>query len=169
VRPAIVNTLPRIGIILLGCFLIWLVFTAGVCEMVPMSEPILPGDLFGGYRATISAGHLDSLYLLPDSLYVRRYESWDGRAFTDTGVWTTVPLDSISGSHQLLIQFPEFVSRYNVDSAGKGAPFGGVVGIPDSVPARRDVVVWKYSHGSFIYFRLGSPYGAAWVKTVKRK
>jgi len=145
--------------------LAWLVLCAGVCEMVPDSLPIVDSDLYGGYEANFHAGRLDSLYLLPDSTYVRVYETGEGRTFVDTGKWAWDYMRRDSSRRKIWVLLYYFRPRFDLDSASPNQPLAMRSATNDLVLPVTSLVVWKYKWVRQYRVALGQLYGAAWVKT----
>ena len=74
---AIIKILVCISPILLG----------GVCEMVPMSDPVEYEDVIGEYKANFSDEFIDMLTLNTDSTYVHYFKSSLGVVHVDTNSW----------------------------------------------------------------------------------
>lgn len=144
-----------------------LLLMAGVCEMEPRSEPIEFSDLVGSYAGKVHGGLMDSLWLNADSTYVRKFLSFEGRLYVDSGRWrgysASVPFDPRSVG----LEFPKFIVRYNRDSVSDSDELDGDV-VADSVAGRRLTGITKETHGTTTVISLGGRYSPNWVRVFKK-
>lgn len=149
---------------LLELSVIWLFCVAGVCEMVPRSEPIEFGDVPGAYGATFRAGRVDSLWLRADSTWVRKYETWDGRSYLDSGEYLFKFRGSERDRRRRDINLYNFVMRFNADSADTNCPLSGSIGVADSIPAFWFASINMNFIGYDTIVCIGDRWGANWRK-----
>lgn len=63
------------------------ILTGGVCEMVPISDPVEYEDVIGEYEANFSDEFVDMLILNNDSTYIHYFKSSTGAEYVDTNIW----------------------------------------------------------------------------------
>jgi hypothetical protein len=166
--PKAVGARVQIQMQFLVLIFVWMVFTAGVCEMVPSSKPIRFDDVLGAYGATFHAGKIDSLWLRQDSVWVRRYETWDGREYVDSGKYLFEFRSSDRDRRYRDIYLYNFVTRFDNDSADTNSPLNGPMHWPDSIPSIWFVPVHMSLLGNDTIVRLGGSEGPCWRKFTYR-
>ncbi len=147
---------------------IFLLSTAGVCEMIPRSDPIVLSDLYGVYNSTSEYGLLNQLKIYKDSTYIRLLLTADSIKTIDTGKWEVEFY--MDDQRHVELTLSGIKSRYEYDFYNRHDSlnmFG-----PESRAKnyhKASFLVYKDIGSKYIKMQLGSRYNYSWVKKEKNK
>lgn len=140
--------------------LIFITLTAGVCEMVPMSDPIEKDEIRGKFYANFSSGKEDIIEFIDDSSYIRYLCTFNDTVYIDTGKWEAL----YHSNTNVGIIFPQFINRYQIQDKGFNKYYDKEGGIYDTTARCKSTRIWKDSTRNQIVYTLGERYGKAWIR-----
>jgi hypothetical protein len=155
-----INNYTRAILLVIISFLL----TAGVCEMVPSSDPIDLKDIPGVYEANYNAGLVDKIELRPDSIYIHYFESKDGHKYIDSGkYWYRYGRDN--DSINVSITLWNFINRFTVNPNDNDVFSTANNAIYDSIPHHLSTVLFKEDDEIRIHRQT---FGQKYIKKLKK-